>query len=221
MPMARAAAWPRIRTPVGVGLVEQLELPRVLRPGRRRRARTRAVGPTPRPSSGRARTRRRRRRSRTRPGARPCRWRRRPGRCPSSSSASAVRVGVSSPLELRWLRVREVLKPMAPASTACAGQRRHRLDVVGRGHLALGAALPHHVEPQRAVRHVGGEVDVVVAAVERVEELGERLPRPRQPLVERGAGDVLHALHELDQPVVVGRAHGREADAAVARPRRW
>ena len=28
--MARAAAWPRIRTPVGVGLVEQLELPRVL-----------------------------------------------------------------------------------------------------------------------------------------------------------------------------------------------
>ena len=86
----------------------------------------------------------------------------------------------------------------------------------GRGRLALGAALAHHVEAQRAVGHVGGEVDVVVAAVERVEELGERLPGPRQALVERGAGDVLHALHELDEPVVVGGPHRREADAAVA-----
>ena len=135
---------------------------------------------------------------------------------PSSSSASAVRVGVSSPLELRWLRVREVLKPMAPGLDGLAGQLRHRLDVVGRGHLALRAALAHHVEPQGAVGHVGGEVDVVGAAVEGVEELGERLPRPRQALVQRGAGDVLHALHQLDQAVVVGRAHRREADAAVA-----
>ena len=37
---------------------------------------------------------------------------------PSSSSASAVSVGVYSPLELRWFRVREVLNPIAPASTA-------------------------------------------------------------------------------------------------------
>ena len=68
---------------------------------------------------------------------------------PSSSSASAVRVGVSSPLELRWLRVREVLKPMAPASTAWRARAGHRLDVLGRGHLALGAALAHDVEAQR------------------------------------------------------------------------
>ena len=123
---------------------------------------------------------------------------------------------MSSPLELRWLRVRDVLKPMAPASTASPRQGGHRLDVLGRGHLALRAPLAHHVEAQRAVGHVGGEVDVVGAAVEGVEELGERLPRPRQALVERGAGDVLDALHQLDEAVVVGRPHRREADAAVA-----
>ena len=75
---------------------------------------------------------------------------------------------------------------------------------------------PITLSRERAVRHVGGEVDVVGAAVERVEELGERLPGPRQALVQRRTGDVLHALHELDEPVVVGGAHGREADPAVA-----
>ena len=34
--------------------------------------------------------------------------------------------------------------------------------------------------------------------------------------MQRRAGDVLDALHQLDQPLVVGRAHRREADAAVA-----
>ena len=37
-----------------------------------------------------------------------------------------------------------------------------------------------------------------------------------EPFVQRGARDVLDAFHQLDEPVVVGRAHGREADAAVA-----
>jgi hypothetical protein len=39
---------------------------------------------------------------------------------PISSSASAVRVGVGSPLLVRWLSVREVVKPSAPAATAWA-----------------------------------------------------------------------------------------------------
>ena len=52
--------------------------------------------------------------------------------------------------------------------------------------------------------------------VDVVEVLGERLPLPRQALVEGDAGDVLDALHQLDQAVVVGRAHRREPDAAVA-----
>ena len=37
---------------------------------------------------------------------------------PTSSSASAVRVGVCSPVLVRWFRVREVEKPRAPASMA-------------------------------------------------------------------------------------------------------
>ena len=37
-----------------------------------------------------------------------------------------------------------------------------------------------------------------------------------QALVEHGAGDVLDAFHQLDEPAVVGRVHRREADAAVA-----
>ena len=37
------------------------------------------------------------------------------------------------------------------------------------------------------------------------------------PSVERGARNVLDALHQADQPVLVARPHRREADAAVAR----
>ena len=135
---------------------------------------------------------------------------------PTSSSASAVSVGVGSPVLVRWLSVREVVKPSAPASIASRGERGHRGDVVGRGGLAVGAALAHHVEAQRAVGHLSGDVDVERPAVERVEELGERLPVPREALVQDDAGDVLDALHQLDEALVVGGAHRREADAAVA-----
>ena len=56
----------------------------------------------------------------------------------------------------------------------------------------------------------------VRAAVERVEVLGERLPLPLDALVQRGAGDVLDALHQLDEALLLARAHRGEADAAVA-----
>ena len=38
--------------------------------------------------------------------------------------------------------------------------------------------------------------------VERVEVLGEGLPAPLDALVQRGAGDVLDAFHDLDQPLL-------------------
>ena len=38
------------------------------------------------------------------------------------------------------------------------------------------------------------------APLERVEVLGKALPLPLDALVQRGARDVLDALHELDQP---------------------
>src|SRR3546814_19466101 len=72
------------------------------------------------------------------------------------------------------------------------------------------------MEPQRAVGNLRGQIDVVGPVVERVEELGVGLPGPRKALVQGGAGDVLDALHQLDQALVGGRAHLRESDAAVA-----
>ena len=65
--------------------------------------------------------------------------------------------------------------------------------------------------------HLGGHVDGVRARTEHVEVLPEGLPLPPgHPNAERGAGDVLHALHEVDQRGVVVGAHRGEADAAVA-----
>jgi len=42
---------------------------------------------------------------------------------PTSSSAVAVRLGVMRPSLARWLRVREVVKPSAPARTASRTSR--------------------------------------------------------------------------------------------------
>ena len=75
--------------------------------------------------------------------------RRSPLAMPTSSSAAAVSVGVGSPRLVRWLSVREVVKPSAPASTASRGEPAHLGDLVGGRRLAVGAALAHHVEPQR------------------------------------------------------------------------
>ncbi len=78
------------------------------------------------------------------------------------------------------------------------------------------AALAHHVDAQRRVRQERGDVHRERAPVERVEVLGERLPLPLDALVQRGAGDVLHAFHQLDEAFVLVGAHRREADPAVA-----
>ena len=87
------------------------------------------------------------------------------------------------------------------ADVAC-----HLSDVVGRGVLVVGAALTHHVDAQRGVRQEGGDVHRVLAPAERVEVLGEGLPLPLDPLVQRRAGDVLDALHQLDEPRLLARA---------------
>ena len=66
------------------------------------------------------------------------------------------------------------------------------------------------------MRDLHRDIHVVGPAVERVHELGERLPVPRQTLVQHRAGNVFHAFHQLDEALVVGGMHRREADAAVA-----
>ncbi len=92
----------------------------------------------------------------------------------------------------------------------------HRGDVrVGRVGAREGA-IAHDVDPERVVWHVADEIGGVVERVERVEVVGEALPRPGQPLRQGGARDVLDALHQGDQARVIGLADGREAHAAVA-----
>ena len=53
-------------------------------------------------------------------------------------------------------------------------------------------------------------------APDGVEVLGERRPLPRDALGHGRAGDVLDALHQLDEPRVAVGGGGREPDAAVA-----
>ena len=135
---------------------------------------------------------------------------------PTSSSASAVSVG------RRFALAGAVVERAGGREAERAGldglgrRSGHGLDVLGGGRLAVGAPLPHDVQAQRAVGHLERDVDVERATVDGVHELGEALPVPRQALGEDDAGDVLDALHQLDEPLVVGGSHGREADPAVA-----
>ena len=112
--------------------------------------------------------------------------------------------------------MRVVDTPSAPASIparviATMAARSSAVATPGTG------ARTHHVRAHRRVRDVRADVDHAAAAVERVEVLGERLPLPVDALPERGAGDVLDALHELDELLLAARVHRREPDAAVAR----
>ena len=71
----------------------------------------------------------------------------------------------------------------------------------------------------RAARHAApARAKSIACGVESMTSRysGNDLPAPRDALVQRGAGDVLDALHELDEPVVPVGPHRREADAAVA-----
>ncbi len=97
-----------------------------------------------------------------------------------------------------------------------AGERAHLGDVVvARGDAGEGS-LAHHVDAQRVVGDLTHDVDGARAHVDRVHVVGERLPVPADALGERGAGDVLHAFHQLDEPLAILLAHRREADPAVA-----
>ena len=109
-----------------------------------------------------------------------------------------------APSLVRWTSVREVAKPSAPGVERLADERGHRVElVVGRRLRVVGAAVAHDVGAQRGVGDVRADVDACAAcALERVEVLGERLPVPREALGQRGAGDVLDAFEQADQPVV-------------------
>src|SRR5256885_2142217 len=73
--------------------------------------------------------------------------------------------------------------------------------------------------PPSPVRPLGAYVDDAWLALDGVEVLGEALPPPPDALGKGGAGDVLHSLHQADQPVVTVGGDGREPHAAVPHDR--
>ena len=78
-------------------------------------------------------------------------------------------------------------------------------------------AIAHDVVAHGAVGDERTDVERVLPARQEVEVLGIALPcAPGHAFVERRAGYVLDALHELDQILLAARRNGGEADAAVA-----
>ena len=77
------------------------------------------------------------------------------------------------------------------------------------------AAITHHVRTHRAVRYLRADIEQSRRLIEEVEVLGEGLPSPPHALRERGAGDVLDALHQFDEPLAFAGPHWCEPDTAV------
>ena len=99
-------------------------------------------------------------------------------------------------------------------------ERAHVRHLLRRRLLEPGGALAHHEHAQCAVRQLGAEIHVARPRLQRIEILAERFPRPVQALVERRAGNILDAFHQLDQALAVLELDRREAHAAIAHHRR-
>ena len=97
---------------------------------------------------------------------------------------------------------------------AFGGESPHLRNVGRCGVLTLGTPLAHHVQTQRRMRHLRSNVHVL-RAFERGEVFRQRVPVPRQAFVQRRAGDVLNAFHQLHETLVVGVVHGGEPDTTV------
>ena len=126
-------------------------------------------------------------------------------RCPRARHQVAGLVDV--PVEARGG------KPQCAGFESRAGQPAHLGHVCGRRIVV--AALAHDVVAHGHVRYLGPHVHGV-RGVDAVEIFGERFPAPGNAVMERGAGNVLHAFHELHQLVLGAGPHRRETDAAIA-----
>ena len=101
-----------------------------------------------------------------------------------------------------------------------SGEPAHGRQVLCSGRLLGGRALAHHIDPQRRVRQLRGDVNVELACIQRIEILGEGFPVPGQAFDHDHLGHVFHAFHELDQDLALIGLAGRKADAAIAHDHR-
>ena len=97
-----------------------------------------------------------------------------------------------------------------PRLDGLAHERRHLRDLLAVGRV-VGPALAEHVGPECTMGDERGHVEHAVGPLHLVEVLAEGLPVPVHAFGQRRAGNVLHALHQLDQPGAVGLTGGREA----------
>ncbi len=97
----------------------------------------------------------------------------------------------------------------------------HRRDVVGGGLFVAGAALAHRVAAHRAVRDLRADIDGERPLLDGVEVLGEALPLPGDALGQRGAGNVLDAFHQLDEPLFAAGARPARSRRRSCRRPRW
>ena len=79
-----------------------------------------------------------------------------------------------------------------------AGKPAHRGDVICARLVAVRAALSHHIDPQRGMRHLGREVDIELLIRQALEIIRKALPVPGQPISQHREGNIFHALHQAD-----------------------
>ncbi len=104
-----------------------------------------------------------------------------------------------------------------PASRNPFGyQSAHLRQVLGRRSFPARGALTHHIDPQRRVRDLRGDIDIELPRLQRVEVFWESFPVPRQAFDHHHFGNVFDPLHQLDQRIALIRPARRKADAAIA-----
>ena len=134
----------------------------------------------------------------------------------SSSSGAASVPGTSSPSFERCSGVRLVEKPSAPARSASSTS-----SAIWRASSAVAGSLAAPRSPITKARSGPWAICAPTSST-----CGRRSTASRysgklvhshvMPSVMAEPGDVLDALHQLDQPLVAIRGRRREADAAVA-----
>ena len=91
----------------------------------------------------------------------------------------------------------------------------HRFQVIGRGGVGE-RPLPHHVGAQRGMANIGGVVDALGQALDRIQVFGIGCPTPLDASLHRLGGDVLRALKIAHHQKLILLATGRQREAAVA-----
>src|SRR5262249_15616595 len=92
----------------------------------------------------------------------------------------------------------------------------HLLDFFRARGLVTGTTLAHDVGPDRAMRHVGADVDGSLHSRKGVEVLAEGFPFEADSGGERFARNILDRVHQADEVAFFAWPNGCEADTAIA-----